>query len=193
MEGRFNYMPPSQLQLVIDEIPNLGIRKWKDYDVEYLFKNLYWMALRPTEGIKLKKEDFNLTEKQCYLGQTKTIQQDYAPIPDPYIPELSRYLEQKEPGRFLKGLEYKPFYYWLKRLGKLCNIPAWTTPQKETGEKTMGHIFRKSLGKDMRIGTHGKKFEIEVISRQLRHSKPSITMDSYLKLSIEAVKEAWAE
>jgi len=80
MEGRFNYMSPDQLQIVIDTIPDLGIRRWLDYDVEYLFKNLYWMALRPAEGIRLKKEDFNLLEKQCYLGKTTTIKQDFVPI-----------------------------------------------------------------------------------------------------------------
>lgn len=186
-------MSPKQLDLVIQHIPDLGIRKWYDRDIAQLFKNLYWIALRPVEGIMLKKEDFNLLEKHVYLGQTKTTKQDYAPIPDPYIPELSRYLSTKEPDRLLPGLTYKTFYPWLKRLGEICNIPAWTTPQSESGEKTVGHIFRKSLGKDMMIGTHGKKFEIPIISKQLRHSKPSITIDHYLKSSIEAVKESWSD
>lgn len=193
MEGRFNYMSPVQLKQVIDAIPELKIRKWYDFDIEYLFKNCYWLALRPVEGIMLKKEDFNLQEKQCFLGHTKTVQQDYAPIPDPYLSELLQYLDRKKVGRLLPGLSYNTFYVWLKRLGNLCDIPAWTTLQSETGEKTVGHIFRKSLGKDMLIGTHGKKFEIPIISKQLRHAKVSTTMDHYLKSSIEAVKESWTD
>lgn len=191
MQSRFNYMNPEQLDLVIQHIPDLGIRKWYDRDIAQLFKNLYWLALRPVEGIMLKKEDFNLSEKEVYLGKTKTRKQDFAAIPPPYIPELSRYLSTKKPDRLLPGLTYKTFYPWLKRLGEICDIPAWTTPASETGEKTVGHIFRKSLGKDMEIGTHGKKFKYPVISKQLRHKKVSTTIDSYLKLGIESVKEEW--
>jgi len=108
------------------------------------------------------------------------------------VPELSLYLNEKEDGRLFVGLIYNTFYPWLKKLGKSLDIPSWTTPQNETGEKTVGHIFRKSIGKDLIFGTHeGVKFPLEVISKQLRHSKPSITIDSYLKSSHESVKEHW--
>ncbi len=36
-----------------------------------------------------------------------------------------------------------------------------------------------------------KKFEIPIISKQLKHSKPSITVDSYLKSTIETVLDQW--
>jgi integrase len=75
----------------------------------------------------------------------------------------------------------------------MLNIEAWTTPQSETGEKTVGHIFRKSIGKDMMDGVQtnieGKPFEIHTISKHLRHAKPSITQDHYLKSSLQRVKE----
>ena len=193
MEGTVNYLSPSQLEDVIHHIPDLKIRKWYDIDVEYLFRNLYWMALRPIEGIRLKKEDFNLNERQVFLGRTKTVKYDFSPIPPPYLIDLKRYLDRKEKGRLLPDLVYNTFFTWVIRLGKICDIPAWTTPQSETGEKTKGHIFRKSMGKDMMIGTHGKKFDYVIISKQLRHAKPSTTIDSYLKASIEAVKESWTE
>ena len=184
-------MNREQFDYVILAIPELNIRKWFDYDIEYLFKNLYWLALRPIEGIKLKKEDFNFNEKQVYLGKTKTNPQDYAVIPSMYLQELYRYIDKKDPGQLLDKLTYDTFYRWLVKLGKILDIPAWTTPQSETREKTKGHIFRKSLGKDMMQGSLGKKYPIDIISRQLRHSKPSITIDHYLKASGEAVKEAW--
>ncbi len=188
-------MSPDQLEEVISAIPELKIRKWYDYDVEYLFRNMYWLALRPIEAIMLKKEDFKLSSKQVFLGKTKTNDYDFASIPPPYLHKLEMYLARKEDGRLLDKLTYKTFYLWLGRLGKICDVDAWTIPQKDTHEKTMGHIFRKSIGKDMLYGVvrskSGKKFEIPIISKQLRHAKPSTTIDSYLKASIEQVKEAW--
>ena len=195
MRSTSNYLNPDDFKRVIDEIPRLGIRKWMDDDIEMLFNILYWCALRPNEGIRLKKEDFDLESRKIYLGNTKTRINDVAPIPMIFIPELQTYLYTKDEGRLLPGLTYNTFYPWLKKLGKALDIPSWVTLQSETGEKTVGHIFRKSIGKDMLTGVHrtrdGKKFEIPIISKQLRHSKPSITVDSYLKSSIEAVLDQW--
>ena len=190
-----NYMNQQDFDKVLDAIPTLSIRKWYDNDVRMLFKILYWCALRPIEGIKLSKEDFDLESRKIDLGNTKTKINDKAPIPRVFVPELETYLTNKGNGRLFDGLTYDTFYHWLKRLGKSLDISAWTTHQSETGEKTVGHIFRKSIGKDMLTGIHrnkdGKKFEIPIISKQLRHSKPSITIDSYLKSTIEAVLDEW--
>ena len=191
MQSTFNYLSPGDFARVIATIPELGIRKWLDKDVEMLLKICYWCGLRPSEGIRLKKEDFNLGEREVYLGQTKTAKQDKAPIPMMFMAELEAYLDTKQPGRLLPDLTYDTTYVWFKRLGKMLNVEAWIKPQSETGEKTVGHIFRKSLGKDMSRGTYGKKFSPAIVSKQLRHSKPSITIDHYLKESIEAVKEEW--
>ena len=60
------------MQLIIETIPDLKIRKWIDEDIQMLFKILYWGALRPSEGLKLKKEDFNITNRTIHLGKTKT-------------------------------------------------------------------------------------------------------------------------
>lgn len=190
-----NYLNPEDFERVIQTIPSLGIRKWADYDVEMLFRILYWCALRPIEGIKLSKEDFDLESRKVYLGKTKTHKNDVAPIPLVFVDELGDYLELKESGRLFEGLTYNTFYPWLKKLGRKLDIPSWITLQEETGEKTVGHIFRKSIGKDMLNGVHrtrdGRKFEIPIISKQLRHSKPSITQDHYLKATTEAVLEQW--
>ena len=191
MQSKFNYMNPEDFARVIVSIPLLKIRKWFDKDIEMLLKICYWCALRPGEGIGLEKEDFNLVEREVYLGQTKTTKQDKAPIPQLFISELQAWLDTKNPGKLFPELTYDTAYVWFKRLGRILDIDAWTMPQSETGEKTVGHIFRKSLGKDMLDGTHGKKFAIPIISKQLRHKKPSITIDHYLKASIEAVKEEW--
>lgn len=191
VKDKSNYMSQDTFAQVLIAIPSLKIRKWPDEDIQMLFKILYWCAFRPMEGIARSKEDFNLDEREVYLGHTKTINNDKAPIPSLFIAELRQWLLTKPDGPLFPGLTYDTAYRWFVKLGKQLNIPAWTIPQSKTREKTKGHIFRKSLGKDMLEGTHGKKFSIPIISKQLRHAKPSITQDHYLKASIEAVKEAW--
>jgi len=178
---------------VLTTIPTLRIRKWYDEDVAMLFKILYWCALRPIEGIQRSKSDFNLNNRTVKLGNTKTKHNDYALIPTRFVQELEYYLDQKEEGRLLDGLTYHTFYRWLKRLGKLCDIEAWIMPQYESHEKTVGHIFRKSVAKAMVYGDikdkNGEKFQIPIISKHLRHSKPSMTEDKYLKASRSQVAE----
>ena len=192
VKDKYNYISPETMQKAIDYIPDLKIRKWKDLDIEMLFKTLYYCALRPTEGITLSKESFDLEEREIALGQTKTKKQDFAPIPKIYIPELEAYLRTKKPGRLLPGLTYNAAYRWFKRLGIMCNITAWTTNQSASGEKTVGHVFRKSVGKDMLDGKYGPMAkQIPIISKQLRHANVATTMNHYLKAEIEAVKEAW--
>ena len=174
-------------KVILNHIPKLKIRKWTDYDVQFLFKILYECALRPIEGIRLQKENFNIQDRIIYLGKTKTKKGDKVVIPQKFLAELKFYIEQKEDGPLFPGLNYAAFIKWIIRLGKDLEIKAWTTPQSETGEKTKGHIFRKSKGKDLlkEIGLN----ELDIISKHLRHSKPSITFDSYLKASTEAVKQ----
>lgn len=75
-------------------------------------------------------------------------------------------------------------------MGKALNILAWTTPESISGEKTKGHIFRKTFGKDMYLGEHGEGTKnIFVISKHMRHKDVATTMNHYLKLDGEAVKE----
>ena len=182
-----NYINPDLFKVILKAIPQLKIRKWSDYDIQFLFKILYECALRPIEGIKLSKEDFNIQDRIIYLGKTKTTKGDKAVIPQKFIAEAKFFIDSKEDGRLFPGLNYAAFIKWIKRLGKDLEIKAWTTPQSETGEKTKGHIFRKSKGKDLlkEIGLN----ELDIISKHLRHKKPSITFDSYLKASTEAVKQ----
>ncbi len=182
-----NYINPDMFKVILNHIPKLKIRKWTDYDVQFLFKILYECALRPIEGIRLQKENFNIQDRIIYLGKTKTKKGDKVVIPQKFLAELKFYIEQKEDGPLFPGLNYAAFIKWIIRLGKDLEIKAWTTPQSETGEKTKGHIFRKSKGKDLlkEIGLN----ELDIISKHLRHSKPSITFDSYLKASTEAVKQ----
>jgi len=195
MESTNNYMNQVDFSKVLNSIHLLGIRRWMDEDIEMLFKILYWSALRPSEGIRLKREDINIKDRVIHLGKTKTKQNDKAIIPIVFKDELSTYLQTKPEGELFKGLTYDTFYRWLKRLGKICKIKAWTSNEKDVGEKTVGHIFRKSIGKDMVfgevLGKDGQKIEIPTISQHLRHSKPSMTIDHYLKATSEQVKNTF--
>ena len=192
MQDKVNYISPETMEVILNYIPSLMIRKWKDNDIQMLFKILYFCALRPSEGIFLKKESFNLEDREIYLGKTKTKKNDVAHIPNIFLDELRTWLIFKEDGRLFDGLKYNTAWRWLDRMGRDLNIKAWQVNESESNEKTKLHIFRKSVGKDMLNGLYGEKAKsIPVISKQLRHAKPSMTIDHYLKATLETVKEAW--
>lgn len=188
MESNPNYMNPMDFNKVLDAISTLHLRKWKVIDVQYLMKILYHMALRPSEGIKLSKENFDLKNRTVYLGKTKTSTMDKAIIPRVFVNDLAMYLQTKQSGRLLPDLTYHTFWQWLKKLGKELNIEAWSDGNRiREKENTVGHIFRKSWGKDA-LDTLGYD-KIDVISTHLRHKKPSMTFDHYLKGNTQKVKD----
>lgn len=188
MESNPNYINQEDFDRILDAIPMLHIRKWNNTDVQYLLKILYHMALRPSEGIKLRSEDFDLKNRICYLGKTKTSTSDRAIIPRVFVDDLGEWLTTKPDGRLFPGLTYRTLWVWLKRLGELLEIDAWKKGNRERmKENTVGHIFRKSWGKDM-VEKHGYE-KIDVISTHMRHKDISITMNSYLKANVEKVKD----
>lgn len=192
MQDKINYISPETFLKIQNYIPQLGIRKWKDEDIVMLLRILYYCALRPSEAIYLKKESFNLVDREIFLGKTKTKKADYGHIPNIFISELGDWLDTKENGRLFEGLTYNTAYRWLVKMGKRMDIQAWLVNEKDSNEKTKLHIFRKSVGKDMLNGMYGEKAaSIPVISKQLRHAKPSMTVDHYLKANLQTVKEAW--
>lgn len=191
LRAKVNYIDPETFEIIVSNIPRLNIRKWTNVDVEFLFRVTYWCGLRMSEAVKLKKEDFDLMRCEVYLGKTKKAKNDYAPIPEPFIPQLNQFLAMKEVGRLWPKLTARHVrQQWVNKLGEMLNIPAWTTSQQESGEKTKTHIFRKSIGKDMLYGTHGKKAPLNVVQKQLRHSDISTT-SKYLQVGIEDVKDWW--
>ena len=188
MESNPNYINQEDFNIILQTIPLLKIRKWDDKDIMYLMKILYHMALRPSEGIKLHKEDFDLKNRIVYLGKTKTSSSDRAIIPRVFLEDLTDYLDSKDNGELFPDLTYRTFWVWLKRLGIILNIEAWSDGnRKRMKENTVGHIFRKSWGKDALENLGFDK--IDVISTHLRHSKPSMTFDHYLKGNVKKVQD----
>lgn len=150
-----------------------------------LFKICYWCGLRINEGIRLKAEDFDIMARRVYLGKTKTRKGDKGTIPDNFVAELEAWLMGKQ-GELFAGMNRFVVHQWTKKLGVLLGIPAWTTPQAETGEKTRTHIFRKSVGKDMLYGTHGEKMPLNIVQKKLRHTTLDMT-SRYLQVGDEDV------
>lgn len=194
MRASNNYMPPEQLDQVLQAIPTLHIRKWKDEDIQMLFQICYWCALRIGEALRLDTVDFDLSIGKVYLGKTKANVNDDAAIPISFIPQLRDFLNGKT-GPLFPGLTYKTVYKWLVRLGQELDIKAWTTLQSETGEKTKSHIFRKSLAKDQMYGTYGRKADLGTISKTLRHKgkNPLASTMHYIKADSEAVSDYWKD
>ncbi len=193
IEDTYNHITFKTMQKAIAHIPDLKIRKWIDEDIQFLLWIMYWSGLRPSEAIFLKKEDFNLITRDIFLGKTKTKKGgDKAIIPVVFVNELDEWLKDKEPGRLFPELTYKPLYMWLKKLGRLLDISAWTTPKSESGEMTVCHAPRKSIGKNLIAGVHlkpnGKPYTIIDASKLLRHKSVAMTQDNYLKVTYEGLK-----
>lgn len=185
-ESNANYMNQEDFEKVLAAIPLLHLRKWSVYDVEYLMKIAYHLALRPTEAIMREKKDFDIKNRMCYLGQTKTEGHGRTVIPKIFVEELELYLMSKKDGRLFPGLTYHTFWVWLKKLGEMLDIDAWKDGNRiRTGENTVGHIFRKSWGKDKL----DEGVAIDIISKHLRHAKPSMTIDHYLKADLKKVHD----
>jgi integrase len=195
VEDSYNHITFETFEKIFDTIPQLHIRKWKNVDVEYLFKLMYWSGLRPVEAIKLSKEDFHLVTRKIDLHQTKTKENDKGIIPMIFVDDLTIYLRTKKSGRLFPDLQYKTVYRWMKRLGVILDIPAWTTPRSESKEMTVGHAPRKSIGKNLIAGVHvppdGGTYSILEVSKLLRHKKPSMTEEHYLKVSDESLKRRY--
>lgn len=179
-----NYVNPADFDRILNEIPRLMIRKWPDHDIKFLFKICYECALRMGEAVKLRKESFDLERRDVFLGTTKTRLNDKTVIPKKFIPELTIYLNYKDTGRLFPGLTRKRVNVWIIKLGEWLDIEAWVTPQSETGEKTKGHIFRKSRGKDL----ENEGVNLSIIKDLYRHDSLNTT-SQYLRNSTEAVKK----
>ena len=67
MQDKVNYISPETFERIINYIPVLGIRKWKNEDIKMLYKTMYYCALRANEAINLKKQSFNLVDREIYL------------------------------------------------------------------------------------------------------------------------------
>uniref|UniRef100_A0AAT9JAJ8 ORF79 n=1 Tax=Nitrosopumilaceae spindle-shaped virus TaxID=3065433 RepID=A0AAT9JAJ8_9VIRU len=192
MQARTNYITPDQFKQLIDGVDTLELKKFNHEDVKMLFKVCYWMALRIGEALKINVEDFDFEVMQVYLGKTKTEKQGFAKIPEVFRLELLEYLLDKK-GPLFPGMNRFIVSYWLKTLGKRYKIKALTTSQEDTEEKTITHIFRKSMAKDMFYGIHGEKAPLTFVSDTLRHKGKNrlAATQEYLKITGEDLDDFW--
>jgi len=186
MKNQKNYINPDEFQTILNSISDLHIRKWKDSQVQMLFKISYFCALRISETIKLRKEDFDIETSLVWLGKTKTEKGASATIPEFFRYELKVYLDLQEESELFSGMNRFIVWKWTKRLGEILDITAWTTPQSESFEKTKTHIFRKSYLKDMYHGLFGESVPLNVIMKKARHTDMKTTSD-YLRVNNDVV------
>jgi len=184
MKPRTNYMPPDEFQKLETYIlGHCHVRGFKPYDIVMLFKLCYECGLRINEALRLDVNDFDFDSLEIELGTTKTHENDSCSIPPEFAKSLKLYVDTKQ-GR-IWNLTRQAVYQWLKTWGKELDIPSLTTPQTETHEKTVSHIFRKSKGKDMLYNDA----PLNVVMTKLRHNDLQTTT-KYLKLKLADVK-AW--
>ena len=181
LKENVNYLPNEKFDLILLYVTNnLKSKKLKSIDIQMIFKIAYHAGLRINEVLKLSKLSFNFNLLQIELGKTKTKSHDLATFPNSFSLELQDYLFNDRSlilkSDLLFPISRQTVYTWIMQIGKDLQIPAWTTPQTESGEKTKTHLFRKSIAKNMLY----KKAPLNVIMNKLRHTNLATTSD-YLK------------
>ena len=181
-----NYLPQEKFNLILNYVAfNLKPKKLNALDVQMIFKIAYHAGLRINEVLKLSKSSFDFNLLQINLGKTKTKSHDLATFPASFSKELQDYFLNKSISQndLLFPISRQTVYTWIMQIGLALQIPAWTTPQTESGEKTKTHLFRKSIAKNMLY----KKAPLNVIMNKLRHTNLATTSD-YLKLNLSDVQ-----
>lgn len=182
MKPKTNYMPPDEFEKLQRYIyGHVRVRGFKPQDIVMLFKLCYECGLRISEALRLEVNDFDFGLLEIELGTTKTHENDSCTIPDKFAEELKQYIDTKK-GR-IWPLSRQAITTWLKKWGKVLDIPSLTTPQSETHEKTVTHIFRKSKGKDMLYANA----PLNIVMTKLRHNNLQTTTH-YLKVKLDDVK-----
>lgn len=188
LKENVNYLPNEKFDLILLYVTNnLKSKKLKSIDIQMIFKIAYHAGLRINEVLKLSKSSFNFNLLQINLGKTKTKSHDLATFPNSFSLELQDYLFNDRSlilkSDLLFPISRQTVYTWIMQIGLALQIPAWTTPQTESGEKTKTHLFRKSIAKNMLY----KKAPLNVIMNKLRHTNLATTSD-YLKLNLSDVQ-----
>jgi site-specific recombinase XerD len=188
LKENVNYLPNEKFDLILLYVTNnLKSKKLKSIDIQMIFKIAYHAGLRINEVLKLSKSSFNFDLLQINLGKTKTKTHDLATFPNSFSLELQDYLFNDRSlilkSDLLFPISRQTVYTWIMQIGLALEIPAWTTPQTESGEKTKTHLFRKSIAKNMLY----KKAPLNVIMNKLRHTNLATTSD-YLKLNLSDVQ-----
>ena len=188
-----NYLPPDKFKEILDYVSNnIKNKKLDNIDIQMIFRIAYYGGLRINEVLKLRKKDFDFTRLTIALGDTKTKDNDFTSFPENFAPMLKDYLEIERKGIGKEDLLFyisrQTAYIWIMDIGKALNITAWTTPQKQSHEKTKTHLFRKSIGKDM----HYAGAPDSVVMTMLRHNNLETTT-KYLRLNRKDVQRWTSE
>lgn len=194
VKSQSNYVNPEDFGKLLAAIDRIEFRDHRPEQVKVLFKITYWCALRIREALALRWDDIDWDGPTIRLRKTKTGKNVQVLIPPGLIEDLDNWYQAENPADdslpMFAGIKYINVYKWLKRLGEITGLEALKAAQSETGEKTLAHIFRKSMAKDMLQGEFGKRADINLVARKLRHENLATT-SKYLKVGIDAEREFW--
>ena len=185
-----NYITPKQFKELLEHVPDLKSRKWPSSNIRICYYLAYACALRISEALQVRGRNFDWGRGELYLGKTKT-KSNFVAVPPWARGRLQGFFsEWGDDDPILPGCSRQTVYRWLLKAGQDLDIEALATEQVTSGEKSITHVFRKSLAKDMLWGRWGRKANIAEVQAQLRHENPIIT-GKYLRLGYEGAAEFW--
>ena len=197
MQSTNNYINPVDFERILSHLGGVNMRSYTKDDIKFLFELCYWCGLRVSEALSLEWKNVNIDDSKITLEKTKTDKNVEIFMPPKIVllcEEFYGYCARThgyEEVKLFPTVKYHALRNLIHKIGKDLSISAWTKDnQKRTGEKTLSHIFRKSIAKDMIRGEFGKKADIVTVSRKLRHRSLSVTQ-SYLKVDSDIESEFW--
>lgn len=195
MKTTHNYLSFEDLPRIEEKLKTYDLRAYTVQDIMFLFHCCYFLGFRISEALALQWKDIDLDEKKLLLRKTKTKKFVELYIPpqllEKFLPFYQYHtIEYPEEANVFPTIRYRTLVFLLKKLGNDLKLNCWTESQKDTGEKTISHIFRKSIGKDMLLGRFGKKAELPLVQQKLRHESLTTT-SKYLKSNIQNEEEFW--
>ena len=165
--------------------------KYPARDVRLLIDMMYWGGLRVSEALAITARQMDTGAGTLRLYHTKTAESESVPM----FPALRRAVVAWRTGMAPDRTILRPVprrttvVAWHKTVGARLGLEFATEPQGKrhrmedgkmvklrrstgTGQKTVTHIWRKSIGKDMLSGFDGecRPADIEEVRSMLRHS-----------------------
>lgn len=168
----------------IDCVPKIdeftGKYKWRvpmtAEEFQFMFKLMFYCALKPEEAFKLKKEDFDL-QKNTLQIKTTTAKPTETTIPPIVLGDVKKHLRDrkdsdnifvsKRNGRPLK--RSTPWKY-AKKAGKLANLNVFQVTKQKEVEGMRLALFRESYEKLM-SDNHASKDLIDLKLRNISDNR----------------------
>ena len=189
MEEQTNYLSPQMFKDFIGAIPKLDVYHNNEshaalpaYEMQLLFKVLYYCALRISEVLNLGKDDFNLERRILRVKRAKTGNNQKTSIPKPLLDEMLHAHVSLSDTPF--GITRQTAWDYAKKAARLAGLNLFESQNKRDIEGAWTHLFRKSYAKWMQE----EGADISLIKVKLRHTGSEIgSTFTYIKPDINAL------